>query len=225
MKSLLRPAWERVWQSLFRPETGLFYDYLSDLPDLGHLPTPEEIARCFPNPCGWGTGMEDGMLSAGAAMDILRLRRELGGDPDAGEMAEAVLSGICRAATVHGTPGFLARSVSPKDGRSCYLNSSRDQFTLGVYGAWRFLRHFPDAASAARDAVCELLASVARYCEKVVTPENRYDLLRWSPRSGTPRRTKCSGSRCSTRRRGRRPATNTGANSPSGTPSPASPRR
>lgn len=178
MKSLLRPAWERVWQSLFRPETGLFYDHLSVLPDLGHLPTPEEIARCFPNPCGWGTGMEDGMLSAGAAMDILRLRRELGGDPDAGEMAEAVLSGICRAATVHGTPGFLARSISPADGKSCYLNSSRDQFTLGVYGAWRFLRHFPDASPSSRDAVRELLASVARYCERVVTPENHYDLLR-----------------------------------------------
>ena len=178
MEKLLRPAWEMIWGKLFRPETGLFYDYCSELPELGHLPSPEEIARNFPNPCGLGTGMEDSMLSAGAVMDVLGLRRELVHDPDAVGQAEAVLAGICRAATVHGMPGFLARSVCPVDGKSCYINSSRDQFTLGVYGAWRFLRHFPDASLSARDAVRELLVSVARYCERVVTAGNEYNLLR-----------------------------------------------
>ena len=184
MEKLLHSAWEMIWRKLFRQETNLFYDYCSESLGLGHLPTPEEIARHWPNPAGWGTGMEDSLLSAGAVMDILRLRWKLLKDPDAVEQAVTVLKGIILAATIHGRTGFLARSVSPADKRSCYINSSRDQFTLGVYGVWRFLRHFPEAPKDAREQARELLNSVARYCEKVVTPENHFNLLRLDGKPG-----------------------------------------
>ncbi|MEI3005224.1 MAG: hypothetical protein V8T87_11475 [Victivallales bacterium] len=47
---------------------------------------------------------------------------------------------MIRCGTVHGQDGFIARGISPHDGKSCYSNSSRDQFTLAVYGMWRFLK-------------------------------------------------------------------------------------
>ena len=55
-----------LWNRLYCPETSLFYDNL--FPDgtfSSGLPTPEELALDIPNPCGWGTGMEDGMMIAG----------------------------------------------------------------------------------------------------------------------------------------------------------------
>ena len=73
MTLYLQDAWERIWSAFFHPATSLFYDCLTEN-GLHSLPTPQEIAKQYPNPCGWSTGMEDSMLSAGAAMDILRFR-------------------------------------------------------------------------------------------------------------------------------------------------------
>lgn len=178
MTFYLQTAWERAWTSLFHPATSLFYDCLAEK-GLQSLPAPEEIARQYPNPCGWGTGMEDSMLSAGAVMDILCFRHAAG-DKDAPEQAKAVLQGLRLAATCHGKTGFFARSVSPFDGKSCYINSSRDQFTLAVYAAWRCFRNFP----ALKDEARELLVSTARYCEQVITPESDGNLLRLDGRPG-----------------------------------------
>lgn len=176
----MEDAWCFLWEKLFCPETNLFYDQLG--PDGGkerfsNLPSPEEIALQFPNPCGWGTGMEDCMLNAGSVLDVLRLRRELAGEDNAGR-AVHVVAGIRLCAEVHGKKGFLVRGVSPIDGKSCYGNSSRDQITLAVYGLWRFLRCYPDASEDARRQAKDILVSIARYCEKTITPENGYDYLR-----------------------------------------------
>lgn len=174
----LQDAWERAWSSLYHPATSLFYDCLTEN-GLQTLPAPEEIARQHPNPCGWGTGMEDSMLSAGAVMDILHLRHAAG-DQDAPEQAKAVLNGLILASTCHGKYGFFARSVCPFDGKSCYFNSSRDQFTLAVYAAWRAFRSFPELRCDARD----LLVNTARYCEKIITPGSDGNLLRLDGRPG-----------------------------------------
>jgi len=173
-------AWKMIWEKLYCPETHLFYDCISEEPKFGTLPTPEEIARSFPNACGWGTGQEDSMLSAGAVMDILQYRKNLIGDPEAAERAAAVLQGMDLAATVHGVPGFAARSVSPIDGKSCYINSSRDQFTLAVFGAWRCMRNFPELKPQVR----EYLVRMAQYCEKYVTAENDWNLMRLDGKKG-----------------------------------------
>ncbi len=156
MDAIIQNIETRIFTAFYRPETCLFYDYRT-AEGLGHLPALEEIALQFPNPCGWGTGMEDSMLHAGAMLDALAAK----GDR---ERAEWVLEGIRRCTTVHGVPGFAVRSLSPSDGKSCYSNSSRDQFTLAVFGAWRFRRTWPDSEKAA-----EILRSIAGYCRKNVT--------------------------------------------------------
>lgn len=173
---------KQIREILFHPETELIYDYATSRDPVhrfDHLPAPEEVAADFPNPCGWSTGMEDSMLNAGSMLDVLRLERE---DDDSPETTPAfacrLLHGIHRCATVHGHPGFVARSITPRDGKSCYSNSSRDQFTLAVYGVWRFLRAFPDAPFAEIQRARELLHSIACYCEHTVTAGHEYDLGR-----------------------------------------------
>ena len=53
--------------------TNLVYDYRNTL-DHDHrwdaLPTPEEIAKRLPNPCSWGSGMENGMINTPIALSI-----------------------------------------------------------------------------------------------------------------------------------------------------------
>ena len=62
---------EVVLKRYFCPETELFYDFVVD--DNGnawhHLPKPSQIANSYPNPCGWGTGMEDSSMNGGSAID------------------------------------------------------------------------------------------------------------------------------------------------------------
>ncbi|MBN2711924.1 MAG: hypothetical protein JXR97_05730 [Planctomycetes bacterium] len=180
-------AWDYIWEELFCEKTNLFYDYITSSSHdkrFDHLPHPDEIALQFPNPCGWGTGMEDSMLNAGSVMDILRLRYELTGDKNALVQAGKVLEGMALCTYVHGRPGFVARSVSPRDGQSCYINSSRDQFTLCVYAAWRFLHSFPDADPAMRDKAAKLLVDIAAYCENSINEESGYNLMRLDGKAG-----------------------------------------
>ncbi len=174
LEKQMEKAWTYIWNTLFSDTSNLFYDYISNREHenrFDHLPYPDEIAQQFPNPCGWGTGMEDSMLNAGSVMDILRLRRELAKDQTALPLAEKLIDGMFLCSHVHGVPGFVARSVSPRDLRSCYFNSSRDQFTLCVYGAWRFLRSFPDASPVSRKQAKQILVDIASYCEKNLSPE------------------------------------------------------
>lgn len=175
----MEDAWKFVWDKLFCKESNLIYDYLSDREHearFEHLPKPEETAAQVPNPCGWGTGMEDCMLNSGSVIDTLRLRQELLAE-DNTMLAEQMVDGIFLCATVHGREGFLVRGVAP-DRKTCYPESSRDQFTLAVFGLWRFLHTWPDASERARRQAKQIIVSVARFCEKMVTPENGYDLRR-----------------------------------------------
>lgn len=179
-------AWNFISEQLFMPETNLVYDFITSRDHehrFDHLPTAEEIARQVPNPCGWGTGMEDCMLNAGSVMEILVLRHRRHPREEYRKFAAKVLEGMALCAEVHGVPGFVVRGVSPRDGRSCYINSSRDQFTLFVYGLWRYWRSaLPGEAERARAA--GLLVKVAEYCERTVTAQNGWNLLRLDGRPG-----------------------------------------
>ena len=180
-------VWDYIRNRLFLESTNLVYDCFSSTDQearFDHLPWPDEIAADFPNPCGWGTGMEDCMLNAGSVMEICRLRYRFQQDPEALRFACRILEGMFACTHVHGTPGFVARGISPRDGKSCYSNSSRDQFTLCVYGAWNFLRGFPDAPENARQTARRILTDVADYCERSITPANSYDLMRLDGKPG-----------------------------------------
>ncbi len=183
MRKKMEAAWQSVWARFFCEKTNLIYDRLGSRGDaFSELPNPEEIALQYPNPCGWGTGMEDCCLNAGHVMETLVLRRAVLGE-DIREKAEKMVDGVYRCATVHGKPGFLVRGITPSDGKGCYPETSRDQITMAVYGLWRLLS-VPELSEETRGKMKFTLNAISAYCEKTVTPENDYNYLTLDGRRG-----------------------------------------
>lgn len=168
----------------FVAETNLIYDYRTSLEHehrFDHLPTAEEIALRLPNPCGWGGGMEDSVINGGVALDMYI-------DRGNSVMARKIFTGLAGCAAIAGVPGFVARSISPRDGKSFYPESSRDQYTHFVYGLWEYFNS-PLAGAEEKKEISGLLAEVAGFCEEHVTEANGWTL----PRAdfGTPRSSVC----------------------------------
>lgn len=172
-------AWSYLLDRFFCEKTALFYDCLID--DTGkaydHLPSLDDIHRDEPNPNGWGTGMEDSVLSGGSVMDALVGAYAVSKDAGIKPLIDKIFSGMMRCADAAATQGFIARSVSPVDGISHYSNSSRDQYTHWVYAAVR-LWDSPLCDEGQRAQIRRVLRDIACKCERDVTPENDYSLLR-----------------------------------------------
>lgn len=176
---------EQVWSVLtnrfYCPKTEALYDVLwrdgaGGVSATGCLPTPEEIRRQYPNPCAWGTGMQDCVFNGAPFLTAAVKRGDLA-------MAKAAYRGILRCATVSGVRGFVARSVSPADGRSFYIDSSRDTWTLFVYHLRAYSRE-ACCDAATRGEIRDLLVGVADYAERSVTATNDYSLLRADGKPG-----------------------------------------
>lgn len=176
--SVFEAAWGVVFERFFCPETELFYDFVIDEDGNAwhHLPSPKEIAASVPNPCGWGTGMEDSSLNGGTALDALVSAYELTGDERIKLYIDSVFRGLLRCAAIE-DGGFIARSVSPFDGKSRYIESSRDQYTHWVCGALR-LYDSPLCDEAQRTEIRRVLCAVADKCKRDVIPENEYQMTR-----------------------------------------------
>ena len=176
----IEQAWQFTWERFFCKKTNLFYDYLvgegADAAT-GHLPEPWLIGLQVPGACGHGTGMEDSMLSAGSMLDAIVARYEALGEEEMQDLAAAVFDGMRRCAEVSSSDGFLPRSVSPVDGVSHYMDSSRDQYTHWVYGAWR-LYHSALSTEEQREQIRKGLSGFARRAEKNVTEANGWHMLR-----------------------------------------------
>ncbi len=173
-------AWSVVWQRFFIPETRTFGDYLSSYQpgeEQEHLPTAEEVKRQYPNPCGYSTGMEDGVILGGAMLSILCDRFAVTGDEALRAQAADVFKGLKRCATVHEVPGFVARNVCREDQTSVYINSSRDQYTHFVHGLWKYARS-PLADESTREDIDRILSAIADRMIEFVVPENDYDFCR-----------------------------------------------
>ena len=173
-------AWTVSWNRFYLPATNLFYDYLTSYQpgrELAHLPTAEEVRRQYPNECGYGTGMEDGMISAGVMLSLIVDRYAVTKDESLRDRANSVFQGIQLCATAHGVPGFLARAVCDEDLKSIYFNSSRDQYTHAVHGLWLLL-HSPLCTPETKKAIGEILSGIADRMTRNVIPENDYDSLR-----------------------------------------------
>lgn len=168
-------AWHFVCTRLFFPATDLIYDHVTD--DPSYFPTREEAMASFPNPCGYGTGMEDSMINAGSMLlaCVNRYRRER--CEEALQMAHRLVNGVYKCWSSARSHGFLPRSVTPSDGVSHYVDSSRDQYTLCVYGLHVYLKSGM-ATPFERERICRILVSFAERAEQNVTPENNYDMLR-----------------------------------------------
>ena len=151
LESQVDSAWNAIWTNFYSSQTNLFYDFLETLDPgatLDSLPTPEEVKSLDPNPCGYGTGMEDCAISGGIILDALidRYANEQARGADATSLeriksqAKDVFTGLELLATVSGSPGFVARGVSPKAPDVCYINSSRDQVTHLTLAVWEYFR-------------------------------------------------------------------------------------
>ena len=173
-------AWRFARTTVYCPKTKLVYDYRVGTGEnalVGCLPTPKEIRANFPVVTGWSTGMEDSVLSGTTLLLAAMARYDRLGEPETLDFLHDLFDGLCHCCEYAKVPGFLARSICPADGRSHYINSSRDQYTLYVYAFWQYYR-WPKATEAERARIRKILVDIARYAEKCVTPENNYSLLR-----------------------------------------------
>ncbi len=173
-ESYAEKAWKYVAEKLLDIRTGLIYDQvLSE----GILPTPEEIASLYPNVGGWGTGMEDSMISGGSMLDGCIERYSKTKSPEAAGLAQVLANGLLLASEKAKSKGFIPRSISPYDLESHYINSSRDQYTLFVFG---LLRYYESGICSEVDSgrIRRAFTDIAERCEENVTEANNYDLLR-----------------------------------------------
>lgn len=169
-------AWKCSWEKFFCPETHLFYDYLTDTDPAKryqHLPTPEEIAQCRPNRTSWNSGMEDSSINAGIMLETVINRSQVAHEPEMRQAALDIFQGMCTCARISPRRGFLARSVSPFDGKSFYPESSRDQYTHFVQGLFQFY-HSPLAEEKERAEIRDILSSFCDFMTETVTPDSDY---------------------------------------------------
>lgn len=179
-------AWKISWSRFYRAETSLFYDHISSTDPAksqSHLPTVEEVRRQFPNPLGWGTGMEDSAISGGVWLAIVCDRFDATGDWGMKAYADKVWDGMALLMKVTKSPGFLPRSVCPADRESHYIDSSRDQYTHYCHGLWRFY-HSPLADDGQRAAMRRIMTDICSRMERNVTAENDYSLCREDGKPG-----------------------------------------
>ena len=120
MKDCIDKAFLYVRDNLFSEKTCLIYDHIVNGRE-DEFPTPSEIGELYPNPCGYTTGMEDGMISGGTMLDACLLKYERENDPAAAEFSRKLVCGMLNCAESAKTEGFLPRAVSPADGKSLYV--------------------------------------------------------------------------------------------------------
>lgn len=170
-------AWRRIRHTLFCEETGLVYDYVTSR-DHSRAVRPSALAGgdCPRFPESVRLEYRHGRLRAQRRLSA----RSAALPPGGGFRLRPARGG--RADPVRGSPRYagalVARGISPRDGRSCYGNSSRDQFTLATYGMWRFLSGGGVIPERLRQRGVTFLRSVADYCERIVTPANACNLMR-----------------------------------------------
>ena len=73
----IQNGWDFVMNKLYHPETHMIYDYLTKetaVESAEDYPNSEEIRLSAPNPCGWGTGMEDSTLNLSSMTEAILAR-------------------------------------------------------------------------------------------------------------------------------------------------------
>lgn len=180
LEAQIELATKMLWDRFYIPEVKTFADYISSYEPgktLDHLPHTEEVQRQFPNPCGYSTGMEDGLILGGAILSTFVDQHIVTKDPEIASKAKAVFEGIYLCGTAHGVPGFMARNVCREDLKSVYINSSRDQYTHAIHGVWKFVKsELCDEES--REKAKKLLTEVGDRMIRTMVPETEYDFLR-----------------------------------------------
>lgn len=179
-------AWNFVHEKLFYKPTSMFYDYLSSKGEDGlirHIPSPEHIKWCIPNPCGWSSGMENAVLSGGMALDTVINRYECEKDESLIPIVKRIYKGMRTCGEISKVPGFLVRCVSPVDGVTHYIDSSRDQYTHFVYSG---INYYDSglATDDEKESIAKIIISFAERAAKNITEENSYNFLREDGKRG-----------------------------------------
>ena len=152
-----------LMNSKYRSElTGQFYYKQPQ-----DIPAPEEIKKLLPlkksgipNWHGGGSGMEDCSLFNGTMLSALCDRYEVLKTPEAAEEARRLFNGLKLNATAHGDVGFVARGISPADGKTVYPGTSVDQYTYFVYSLWKYARS-PIATSKEKREIAKIFSEIA----------------------------------------------------------------
>lgn len=176
MNTKISMAWSYIVNNVYNPNTKLIYDH-KHARDLSHFPTPEEVEMAYPNSCGYSVGMEDGMINGGTMIDACLCRYEKDGDEAALNLAHDLLSGMLNCVECARTEGFVPRGVTPYDGKTCYVDSSRDQYTMFAFGVHRMFKG-GYCTEEEKSRIKNALVSVAKRAEKNVVPQTDYDMLR-----------------------------------------------
>lgn len=178
MTNVLFDLWNTALERFFNSETELFYEFVEDETTnaWNDLPNIEEINALYPNPCGWGTGMEDSVMNGSTALDALISAHSVGVEIDR-TLASSLANGLLRCQFNDKNEGFVARSFSPIDQRSHYIESSRDQYTHFMYSLTRYA--LSDLSSESeRKSIQKAVCAVAEKCRREVTAQNNYHMLR-----------------------------------------------
>ncbi|MBN2308849.1 MAG: hypothetical protein JXR94_07770 [Candidatus Hydrogenedentes bacterium] len=173
-------AWRASWDRFYDERTNLFYDRVCSLDaaePLGCLPTPDECARQYPNPNGWGTGMEDCAISGGVMLSMICDRFAATGEGELRAAAKKAFAGMVLLGAASPSKGFVIRGVTPADGHSHYSESSRDQYTWYAYGLWRYYRS-PLSTDEEKAAMREIMAAICARLERNVVAEHDYHIGR-----------------------------------------------
>lgn len=175
IRNRIDEAFGYVIDRLFSEKTGLIYDHIVNGRE-HEFPTADEIARCYPNPCGYSTGMEDGMINGATMLDACLIKYEKEGDATSASFARKLVRGMLGCVFFAKSEGYVPRAVSPQDGKSCYPDSSRDQYTMFAFAMHRYL-NCPLCSDAEKKDIERAAVSIACRAEKNVTAENKYDML------------------------------------------------
>ena len=169
-------AWRATWDRFYDDRTHLFYDFVCSYDPakrLAGLPTPDETRRQFPNPNGWGTGMEDCAISGGLIMAMICDRFAVTGEADLRPLAQKVFSGLVLLGSLSPSEGFVIRGVTPIDRKGHYCESSRDQYTWYVYGLWRYF-HSPLVQPSEKPTIQKIITAICVRMERNIVPANGY---------------------------------------------------
>lgn len=175
MEKRMEDVFLYIRNRLFSQKTNLIYDHIV-VGREGEFPTAAEIASGFPNPCGYSTGMEDGMINGATMLDACLLRYEKEWDCTAKEFAARLVKGMLDCAFSAKSEGFLPRGVAVEDGKSHYPDSSRDQYTMFAFAMHRYLTSGL-CTPAEKEKIAAAAVAIARRGEKNVTSETGYDML------------------------------------------------
>ena len=164
-----------VKDKLFYEKTNLIYDHIVNGRETD-FPTPAEILSGYPNPCGYTTGMEDGMINGATMLDACLLLHEKHANEQARDLAKKLVKGMLSCAKSATDKGFLPRAVCINDAKTHYPNSSRDQYTMFAFAMHRFFNTKLCDEDMKRE-IKTVVVNIAKRLEKNVTKQNNYDAL------------------------------------------------